>query len=216
MGEVQKAAKRFRKEYRIREVTADSLKHAFMEQGFTLIEYERLLNSPDVETVVHHLGLEPMLAHSNGFIYMSELYRIVFLFKGLTDSEQKLILAHEEGHYCLGHSNSIVGRAVTEEYEANEFAHYLLKKSLKDRISEFLKQHKRMAFAVLLAIGLLLAGGTALKREMDRRVYEGEYYVTEHGTKYHLENCVTIQGHKVRRLKKEDAGEYEPCGVCMP
>ena len=216
MGEVQKAARRFRKEYQIGEVTAEALKYAFLEQGFTLIEYDRLLNSPDVEMVVHHLGLEPMLTHSNGFLYVSELYRIVFLYRGLTDAEKKLVLAHEEGHYYLGHGGSIVGRAVTEEYEANEFAHYLLKRRAPERVFGFLKQHRRKVIAVLAAVILLLAGGIVLKKEIDRRLYEGEYYVTEHGTKYHLKNCVTIQGHKIRRLRKEDVGKYEACGVCMP
>ena len=80
MGEVQKAARQFRKEYKIKEVTADALKQAFLEQGFTLIEYDRVVNSPDVEMVVHHLGLEQMMNHSNGFLYASDLYRIVWLF----------------------------------------------------------------------------------------------------------------------------------------
>ena len=216
MGEVQKAARRFRKEHRIREVTADALIHAFTEQGFTLIEYDRILNSPDVEMVVSHLGLEPMLLHSNGFLYVSELYRIVFLYKGLTDKEKKLVLAHEEGHYFLGHGASVLGRAVTEEYEANEFAHYLLKRGMTDRIAAFLKRHKRILAAVIGIVIVLLVSGAILKREMDRRLYEGEYYVTEHGSKYHLKNCVTIQGHKVWRLKKEDVGRYEACEVCLP
>ena len=57
-----------------------------------------------------------------------------------------------------------------------------------------------------------------MKKYHDRKIYEGNYYVTVHGEKYHLRNCMTIEGHYVRRLTKKDieSGEYEPCSVCIP
>ena len=70
----------------------------------------------------------------------------------------------------------------------------------------------------MLACVFIIGSEIAVKEHRERKIYEGEYYVTEHGTKYHLKGCVTIEGHKVRRLTKEDvkAGKYVPCSVCQP
>ena len=67
-------------------------------------------------------------------------------------------------------------------------------------------------------VGITIGVVVASKEYHDRQLYEGEYYVTMHGEKYHLENCVTIQEHETRRLTKEDveSGKYEPCSVCLP
>ena len=79
-------------------------------------------------------------------------------------------------------------------------------------------RHKKLLIIGGTVIGISLGGGIASKEYHDRQLYEGEYYVTMYGEKYHLENCMTIQGHEIRRLTKEDVeyGKYEPCSVCQP
>ena len=46
--------------------------------------------------------------------------------ESLTDQEKILVMAHEEGHYYCGHKSGNKAISAVEEYEANEFAHYLL------------------------------------------------------------------------------------------
>ena len=209
MKEIKRKVRRFRREYNIRSCTLPALTQAFEKQGFTIIWFNPVLNDKDVETVVHALGLEERIVRSNGFIYIDKNYRLLFVNESLTDQEKILVMAHEEGHYYCGHRSGNKGISVVEEYEANEFAHYLL-------YVNPLSRHKKYIAAGAVAAALAVGGVKGAQEYHDRQLYEGEYYVTAHGEKYHRENCVTIQGHEIRRLTKEDVGKYEPCSVCQP
>lgn len=105
-----------------------------------------------------------------------------------------------------------------EEQEANEFSHYLLQGTVRSRVSNTASKYKKPLVIGAVIAGLATGGGVASKEIHDRQLYEGEYYVTEHGEKYHLKNCVTIEDSETRRLTKEDvkSGKYEPCSVCLP
>ena len=218
--DIRKTAVEFRKSYQIREISYTELKRVFMDQGFTVIEFNPVLNAVDVSTVIHNLGLEEAVQREKGFLYTDSNYRLVFINEKLTDQEKALVLAHEEGHFYCGHTlrTPMIGQDVQDEYEANEFVHYLLEKSLTQRIKEFVFRRKKIVAACILAVVLLGGGAVAAKQYHDWKLYEGTYYVTVNGEKYHLKNCVTIQGHKTRRLTKEDveSGRYEACSVCIP
>ena len=218
--EIKKKVKEFRSEFSIGKVTVAALDDVFTKQGFTIIEYNPFVNDPDVTTVINNLGLEKLITQTNGFIYADSKYRLVFVNEKLNEAERLLVLAHEQGHFYCGHTNTrqIVGHTVTEEYEANEFAHFLLKRGFREKTADIVTKYRKRLIAGAVAVGLAVGGGAASKDYHDRKLYEGEYYVTEHGQKYHRENCVTIEGHRTRRLTKEDvaSGEYEPCSVCQP
>ncbi|MBQ8305356.1 MAG: ImmA/IrrE family metallo-endopeptidase [Blautia sp.] len=192
----------------------------FQKQGFTIVEFNPVLNDPDVSTVIENLGLTDMVRRSNGFLYMDSNYRLVFVNEKLNEDERKIVLAHEEGHYLCGHAftREVVGRNVAEEQEANEFSHYLLQDPVNVRASRAISRYKKPLIIGAVVAGLA-GGGSAVSREYrEQQLYQGEYYVTMHGEKYHKKNCVTIEGHEVRRLTKEDveSGKYEPCSVCQP
>lgn len=219
-SDIRRKVREFRKEYGLHELTSEILEDVFVRQGFTIIHFNPVLNDPDIETVISSFNLQDMIRHSNGFLYLDQNHRLVFLNENLSDSEMRIVLAHEQGHYCCGHSfhADVVGRNVSEEYEANEFAHYLLAGTISDRLrTAAWKRRKKIGLFVLIAL-FAVGGGFVMKEYRERKIYEGEYYVTEHGEKYHLKGCVTIEGHKVRRLTKEDvmSGKYEPCSVCQP
>ncbi len=219
-GRVKQTVRKFRKEFAIKEVTPAVLEEVFEKQGFTVIEFNSVVNDPDVTTVIRSLGLSEMTARSNGFLYVDRSYRLVFVNDKLSEKERLLVLAHEEGHYYCGHTSRspVVGRSVEEEYEANEFAHFLLKNTIPDKGRAFVRRHWKPFAAGGAALVLAAGGGFAARKAHDRSLYEGEFYVTETGEKYHLKNCVTIEGSEVRRLTKEDvlSGNYEPCSVCQP
>ena len=219
-SEIKKLVTKFRREFSIRDVSVDSLEAAFRKQGFTIIDFNPVVNDLDVTTVINSLGLQNMIGLSNGFVYTDGNYRLLFLNEKLNEEERRVVLAHEEGHYYCGHTNSrtIVGRSVIEEQEANEFSHYLLHGTVKSRVSNTASKYKKPLIIGAVIAGLVAGGCVATKEMHDRQIYEGEYYVTEHGEKYHLKNCVTIEDSDTRRLTKEDvkSGEYEPCSVCQP
>lgn len=85
----------------------------------------------------------------------------------------------------------MIGRDVQEEYEANEFVHYLLKKPFLYRVKDFASKNGK--WIVIGAMIIVLTGGgvvVAIKYH-DWKLYEDTYYVTEQGEKYHLKNCMT-------------------------
>lgn len=219
-SEVNKKAKAFRQEFRLTEISYNTLKTVFEKQGFTVIDFNPVCNDSDVSTIIRSLHLEDMVLHSKGFIYTDANYRLVFINEKLSEDEKALVLAHEQGHVYCGHTAgpAVVGRDVQEEYEANEFVHYLIRTPASSKIKHFLKKYNKWLITAMVAIILLITGSTAMKKYHDRKIYEGNYYVTVHGEKYHLRNCMTIEGHYVRRLTKKDieSGEYEPCSVCIP
>ena len=218
--DVKKQVRRFRSEYGVRDVTIHSLEDAFERQGFTIIDFNPVSNDADTETVIKNLGVGEIILHENAFLYADSNYRLVFINEKLNEEERRIVLAHEEGHYYCGHTftKTVIGHNVTEEQEANEFAHYLLRENFRSRVKKGAARHKKLLVIVGAVVGITIGGGVASKEYHNRQLYEGEYYVTMHGEKYQLENCVTIQGHETRRLTKEDveSGKYEPCSVCQP
>ena len=112
--EIKKLVENFKRKYNLREVSESSLKAVFQKQGFTIIEFNPVLNDLDVTIVIENLGLAEMCRHSNGFLYADSNYRLVFINKNLNTEEKAIILAHEEGHYFLGHAvtQNIIGKNV--------------------------------------------------------------------------------------------------------
>ena len=214
-SEIKRLVSQFRREFKITNVTSESLEEVFRKQGFTVVDYNPVVNDEDVTTVIESLGLEEMIRHTNGFLYVDSRYRLVFINEKLSIDERKVVLAHEEGHYYCGHTDK-KARSVAEEHEANEFAHYLLKRSARRKVRDTLSNHWMLALLVVGAIAALLIGVAIYKTYREQQLYAGEYYVTMHGEKYHVRNCVTTEGHPVRRLKKEEFDDYEPCSVCIP
>ncbi len=210
----------FRRDYALSAITLPALLHVLDRQGFTVVEFNPVINEPDVQTVIDSLHLAEMITRSSGFLYVDPNLRLVFVNEKLSQEEKLLVLSHEEAHYYLGHTASApqLGRNVLEEYEANEFVHYLLEISPGKSALLFLARWKGLLLLGLLVLGLLLGGRLGFKKHQERLLYEGEFYVTEHGRCYHRKCCMTISGHAVRRLTREDvlAGSYEPCSVCQP
>ena len=201
-------------------VSASSLMDAFEKQGFTVVEFNPVVNDPEVDTVIAGLGVGEQVKHSPGFLDLSPYYRVVFVNEKLTEEEKTLVLAHETGHYRLGHATggNVVGRDVWEEFEAHEFARFLIRKSPLGMFRDGVLRHRRAVIAAFLSLALAFGGGLGIKAYRERLLYEGEYYVTAHGKCYHLKNCMTISGRDIMRFTKEMAksGNYEACSVCQP
>ena len=122
----------------------------------------------------------------------------------------------EEGHIWNDHltKDNVIGNDVIQEYEANEFAHYLL----KDKTGKKKKTSVIVLLCALVAVAGII-GEFAFKASHDATVYTDDLYRTENGGKYHLRDCMFIKDKtNVYRLTREefDSGEYEPCEACIP
>ena len=219
--EIKKVATRFRSQYIKEQLTLDGIKEVLRNQGYTIIEFNHIFNDEDVATVIDELHLLSMIDKSKGFTYVDRNHRLVFLHEDLSNEEKLLVLAHEEGHiFCKHfHHSPIIGVDVEEEYEANEFAHYILNPSVISEVGEQIKRHKRVTIAVAIVLVFCLVGGIGWSHIAKERTYYGEYYVTSSGNKYHEKDCIFVKNKTdVRRLTEEEfeSGEYEACQVCLP
>ena len=217
----KKAVTDFRKKYSVTNVSEVSLADALKKQGYTIVYFNEIYNDEDVSNLIDSLQLNNYIASCKGFTYVNDKYRLVFVHEDLSSEEKLLVLAHEEGHiFCEHFSNqNIIGKEVTDEYQANEFAHYLLNPNFTQKLSTILSLHKK-AVAVLCSIVVVMAVLLSVFSIISKnKSYYGDYYITDSGQKYHEADCIFVKNknNKHRMTKEEfESGEYKPCEICLP
>lgn len=215
MGE-RKQVKEFIKKYRLREINARTLQKAMEMQGYTIVEFNGRYEQEDVGELIKLLDLDEYVRRSKGFTYHSDKYRLVFVNESLNEEERVIVLAHEEGHIWHDHMQreNRVGEDVIQEYEANEFAHYLLENRRPRQ-----RNAKRIVIAAIVITLLTVTGFWCAERNGGTDAYTENFYVTQTGTKYHVKGCMYIRNKTdVRKMTREEyeSGEYEPCRACLP
>lgn len=219
--EIQKKVKQFKRKFGLLDCNYAALEKATEKQGYTIVEFNHISNNESVRTLVDSLGLQEYVSHSKGFTYADKNYRIVFIHEDLNEEEKTKVLAHENGHIYLGHfsSSQVIGKDVQEEYEANEFSHYLQTDSVATKMQNGFIKHKKICL-VVVAIALVLAIAVAIFGYIEKeKQYYGEYYITETGNKYHERDCIFVKDkNNTQRLTVEqfESGEYAPCATCLP
>lgn len=219
--EVKLKVESFINEFDIHTASYAELRLAAEKQGYTVVEYNHICNDEAIAALIEALRISDNITHSRGFTYADCNNRIIFVHEDLSEAEKQIILAHEEGHIYCGHmsSSSIIGRDVQDEFEANEFAHYLLNQNLSIKTRIAIKTHKKRFIILLICVLLFAAGVTALVLQQKEKQYYGEYYITESGSKYHEPDCIFVKDKtNIHRMTIEEfeSGEYEPCGMCLP
>ncbi|MFQ7105618.1 MAG: ImmA/IrrE family metallo-endopeptidase [Neglectibacter timonensis] len=219
--DIKKKTKSFIKDFKLQTITLKTLRAAIEKQGYVVIEYNNIFNSENVTNLIAVLGLEHICERSKGFTYADSKRRLVFLHEDLSEQEKLMVLAHEEGHIYCNHLSSvpIIGRDVVEEYEANEFAHYLLHQGIDQRVRRFVSHHKKATITIATIIVIAISITFLLCAINHEKNYYGDFYITSTGNKYHEAECIFVK-HKdnVHRLTVEqfESGEYEPCDICLP
>lgn len=216
--DIKMLAMDFRRKYNIDHVNIYNLRAAIEKQGYTIVEYNNIVNDDSVNELMDSLNLWDIAKRTRGFVYARGEYRIVFINEDLSEEEKILVLAHEAGHIYCGHfsSSPIIGNDVQEEYEANEFTHYILNQNSISKISNFFRSHTRV---ILCTIVIILLAVVIFKVVSVQKRYYGEYYITDTGEKYHEKNCIFVKNKtNVSRITVEEfeSGEYEPCKTCLP
>lgn len=205
-------------EYGITSINLKTVIYITENKGIELFEYGSD-NYAGVENLLRELKLENAAAASHGFAFSDGMNDIIFVRETLTEEEKVLVIAHELGHILLGHLKGAASMYVgaREEYEANEFVHYIMNVAplfrLKIKINE-----KRRAVVGIAAAVMIIAAGICTAAGIIKYDSAADYYITETGEKYHQADCVTIRGKKVHKMTEEEreSGKYTPCAVCLP
>ncbi len=218
---IKKAAKRFIKKYKLMCIDYVSLKNTVVKMGYTIIEFNSLFNDKNIETVIQNLELSEKILKSRGFTYVSSDYRLIFVNEDLTDEEKLLVISHEIGHIICEHFSvvPIIGSDVKEEYEANEFAHYLLHQGTLGKLKKSVIVHRKAFIATIILLCLIASSMTTLSIIRSRIVYEEKFYVTSTGKCYHKKECVFVKNKtNIKKLSKEEFEKrlYSPCEMCLP
>lgn len=203
------------------EINYQSLVNVAKKQGYTIINFTRGINDKNVETLISEFQLKDLVKTSNGFILSFGDYRLIFINSDLSQNEKTIVLAHEIGHIVCKHihKDQNIGFDVQEEFEANEFAHYLLNPSVSQKAKTWIFTHKKAVISVIVVFVLALAACSIALAVKQNNNYYGEYYVTATGNKYHEKDCVFVKNKdNIHRLTKEEfeSGGYEPCKTCLP
>lgn len=205
--------------YKLSQVSLDNLVYIIEDQGFEIIEYVYGEDS-SANRLIERLDLTDYSRANKAFAYRRGISKFVFVCEDMSATDKLYALAHEVGHIFCGHlKDGNMTCSVEEEYEANEFAHAILHPRMWDRIVHSIREHKRVAWMVLVAFVVVGAIVIGLVYSDRQRSYYGEYYITDSGQKYHEAECIFIKDkNNVERLTKEDyySGEYEPCQICLP
>lgn len=219
MSDTRAKARSFLREYKLDRVTLPDLRRILQQQGYTIVEFNHILNDEPVDALIDALGLADAVSKSKGFTYADAHRRLVFLHEDLSEKEKLLVLAHEEGHIYCDHFSSapVLGKDVTEEHEAGEFTHYLLNSDGK--FLSFLRKKKLLLGCIAGGLILAIAGGLVFGALHKEQRYYGTFYITASGNKYHEKECIFVKDKtNTRRMTKEDfeSGDFTPCGICLP
>jgi len=211
----KQAAYELLRRYGIIRPTLNNVIYIIEDYGYEVVDYDAssiTLTSED-DSVENHL------INSVAFTYCKGKTKIVFFNDSLTEQEKLYVAAHELGHICLGHLNHKSTFNPSEEFAANEFTHYLLVPNLGVRFFSLVKSYRKESIAILIGLLVLAAAIWGGVDAINRSIYYGDFYVCEHGEKYHLPTCQYVtRSSTAHRMTQEEfeSKKYEPCLVCKP
>ena len=127
-GAAKNAAYSLLRMHDLHEPTLDDLVGIVNTLGFEIIDYSRDEEDEDIRALIRELGISELTKTSRAFTYRKQDVKLLFLEDSMSADEKRYAIAHELGHIILGHMNSGTGFSadMEDEFEANEFAHYLL------------------------------------------------------------------------------------------
>ena len=219
--ETKRLAHRFLKEYKVKEISLNRITEIIRSQGYKIIRFGKAYNDENIEILINGLELNGYVQACSAFTYSDDKYRLVFLEDNISDEEALILLTHEEGHIYSEHFGEtvIAGQNTLDEFEANEFTHYVLHPTAINKAITFVSKNKIVSTILSIFIVLIIGGSIATPIVLKHQTYYGNYYVSPSGTRYHKENCFYIRDKQTKkRVTKEDIENrhLEPCKVCLP
>jgi len=214
----KQAAYKLLRGYKLTRPTLDDLHAIISETGYDLIDYDPHNQTQAFKILADELELTPEILQQNAFTFSTGISHLLFIQEQLSTEEKRLALAHELGHIVCNHlQDPHRPSSVKDEYEANEFAHYLLHPSLAMRVISTLCRHSKLVIIAILIILTVIISSIVRQNQITRTKLYGEYYTTPSGKKYHKPGCSYIKDrtnlHRVT-VEEIESGLYEPCKYC--
>lgn len=201
-------------------VTLENLVFIIEKNGYELMEYSEneLMNK---NHIIQQLGIADIACMAKAFTYSNTSLKFVFIREELSGQEKLLALAHEVGHIECGHleKKNVSPDNVGDEYEANEFAHYILHIKYTYRFKLYIYEHRKTILATAAIIGCFIILFFSLLLLKKTNLSYGNFYISQNGEKYHLQECIIIKNKKnIRRITEDEfnSGEFDFCQVCLP
>lgn len=218
---IQESANKFRSDYRLTQISSQRIEDIIKSQGYKVVRYNKSYNNENIEILINNLELNEYAQAYCAFTYSDDKYRIVFIEDGLSEEETLILLLHEEGHIYNEHFGEtiIAGKNIKDEYEADEFAHYILNPTKRQKIKQAITHHKVLTTVIIISIVMAISASIITPIIINESKYNEEYYVSPSGHKFHKKECFYIRDKSTkRRITKEEIenGDYEPCKVCLP
>lgn len=219
MNIYRRKANKFISKFSITSISSEALIEAIEKCGYKVIRYRSYSNNDTIHDLMEQLDILEFADGEKAFTYSDSQNRFVFLSKDLSEEEACILLSHEAGHVFLNHTGRkiISGQDITNEYEANEFSHYLLKTGILRKIRFNIAKNKTIYItAAVIASALIVSAYFCINAFLPG---DTVYYISENGEKYHRKDCIYIKGKN--NLKKYTLDElknmnYSPCKVCIP
>ena len=205
-----------------------TLEELIQNNGFTIIEYNKYNNDPEVNELIQTLRIEDRISTENSFVYVDGNIKFVFINSDLKESEKITLLCHELGHICdkrLNAPNHIYSKIEREAF-ANEFAHYLDHPTVLTKIiSTFLK--RKLVYILTFMLLFLVGSGIYITNNPqvkdvfmphDSTSLTQPYYVTTTGIRYHKDFCKHVKYKtNTTQMTIDDAISqgYTPCLDCI-
>lgn len=113
----------FIREYKITDITRNTLEDIIEQFGYNLVKYNTMANDDETEEIIQKLGLERIAKQKQCFTYKSEALKIIFIRDNIGNMDSIPILLHEIGHIYMDHiENGLVENDVRYENAANKFS----------------------------------------------------------------------------------------------
>ena len=144
-------------QYGLNEPILDDLIYVVKVLGYEIIDFNRCHITDNIAALIKELNLEDLVKSARAFVYRRGEIKLLFIDETMTADEKCYTIAHELGHIVCNHLKRTTLEIVDvqEEFEANEFAHYLLNPGLSVKLKRMFGNRKGHGVLAGIIIALL-------------------------------------------------------------
>ena len=150
------------RQYNLCDPTLDDLVYVVKCKGYEIIDFNRSNITENVAMLIAELDLTEVVRSSRAFVYQRGEIKLLFVDETMTANEKLYTIAHELGHIVCGHlkRSSLEIVDVQEEFEANEFAHYLLEPEKGIKLGKLVRSREkhRLLLGIVVTLFLVVIG----------------------------------------------------------
>ena len=211
----------------------NDLRYTIESYQFTIIEYKKHSNSEHVSELIKRLRVENETVQNDSFIYINNNLKFLFINADVSLEDKCALLRHELGHICDPNFKNVAesySKIKREEF-ANEFSSYIKNPGVGFKLKLFIIKKWKLLVGIIALIACILGLSVIIKFPIiqpkkpvtgdisTNEIYDGIYYVTSSGKKYHKKHCIIIKYKNnltEMALNESINAGYKPCLICNP